>query len=78
MKYMSISVTTYAEYPTYSRAVLFYEDDEADIRLQLHLSCEEGMCELHKLEQKLGRQAEHTVNCYDDSITYDELHGFIE
>ena len=78
MKYMNITVTTYTGHPEYTRAVLFYDDDEADIHLQLHLSYEEGMRELHKLEQKLGKKAEHTINRYDDSITYDELHGIIE
>lgn len=78
MKYMDITVTTHIGKPTYSCAVLFYDDDEADIHLHLHLSYEEGMRELQKLEQKLGKKAEHTVNRYDDSIVYDELHGIIE
>lgn len=78
MKYMYIAVTTCTKHPELTSAVLFYDDDEADIHLHLHLSYEEGMRELHKLEQKLGAQAEHTINRYDDSIVYDELHGLFE
>ena len=78
MKFMRIVVTTYTEDPAYTSAVLFYDDDKADVHLHLHLSYEEGMRELHKLEQKLGKQAERTINRFNSSIIDDEVYGIIE
>jgi hypothetical protein len=75
---MYISVTTYTKHPEYTITMMCYDDEEADVHLHLHLSYEEGMRELHKLEEKLGKRAEHNINRYDASITYDELYGVIE
>ena len=78
MKWMNIIVSTFTDNPKMNCAVLFYDDDDANVHLVLHPTYEEGMYELHKLEKRLGKLAIREVNPDNPHIFNDSLSGLFD
>lgn len=78
MKWMNIIVSTFTDNPEMNCAVLFYDDDDANVHLALHPTYEEGLTELRKLEKRLGKLATREVNPNNPHIFNDSLSGLFD
>lgn len=57
---------------------IYYTDDEIGLELSTTVSYEEGMAQLRKLEKRLRKPAEMTINQYNSEIAYKDLYGYID
>ena len=79
MKYMDVHVTISTNPNSIvNSACVYYSDDKLGLELVNHVSVEEGMTALRKLEKLLGRPAEMKVNPYESTISYKELYGILD
>lgn len=76
-KYMSVTITL-CHGSCINGARLYYSDDELGLEIATTVSYEEGMKQLRQLEKRLGKPAQMTINQFDRTIAYKELHGYID
>lgn len=76
-KYMSVTITI-CKGSRLNGAYFYYSDDELGLEIATQISYEEGMKQLRQLEKRLGKLAQMTINQFDRTIAYKELHGYID
>ena len=77
-KFLGVCISYDRSDPSINTAHLYYEDSEIGLKLSLKLTYEQGMEELHKLEERLGCSAKLNPNRYNSDIVYKELYGYID
>jgi len=76
-KYMAVTITI-CEGSSTRRAHLYYSDDELGLEISTTIPYENGMKQLRQLEKLLGKTAKLSINQFDRTIAYKELHGYID
>ena len=76
-RFMAIKVTI-CEGSSIHGGHIYYTDDDIGLELSTQVSYEEGMIQLRKLEKRLHKSAEMTINPYDSEIAYKDLYGYID
>lgn len=76
--YMSVVVTYFEENPQLNSGDLYVAIDSCQLEIHDTISVKDAEKELEKLEKKLNRKATFRINPVSPTITYRELHGYIE
>lgn len=77
-KHYSISITIFNHNFAQNRAISLIFDENLNVIEKVTMEYHEGMKALRELEKKLGKTAKMSVNRYNPTICYKELHGWIE
>lgn len=76
--YMSVMITYFENRPSISCASIYVCVEDCKLELVHSVSVKEAEEELAKLEERLGRKAQRTINPINNAISYVELHGFLD